>query len=154
MEEENSRNLEVLENKSEKGKGKRFKDKESKGNNKKEKNKKESNHRIKKEDKKNKKEKKKLSKKTKIIIITIILVILLCAISVSLFLIFRPKFKEATIELGTTQISVDNFLVSNMYKENAKLITPLDQIDFSKVSDIDIQLSYRDKEETVKLSKQ
>lgn len=151
MEEENSRNLEVLENKSEKGKGKRFKDKESKGNNKKEKNKKESNHRIKKEDKKNKKEKKKLSKKTKIIIITIILVILLCAISVSLFLIFRPKFKEATIELGTNQISVDNFLVSNMYKENAKLITPLDQIDFSKVSDIDIQLSYRDKEETVKL---
>ena len=184
MEEENSKNTETLENKTEKGKGKRFKDKELKENKKKEKNIKKSEKKKIKEERKQKKldakneqnktksekkkkepkhkeklnkkdkikkEKKKLSKKTKIIIITIILVIFLSAISISLFLIFRPKFKEATIELGTTQISVDNFLVSNMYKENAKLITPLDQIDFSKVSDIDIQLSYKDKEETVKL---
>lgn len=206
MEEDNSANVDVLEKKDEKSKGKRFKgdvikeknnkkldkeeikklkqekkkiDKNSQKNKKKKhskesnhrirkvdnstdnkvieenskrgKHKKEPNHRLKEEKKEKKKEKKKLSKKAKIIIITIILVILLSAISIALFLIFRPKFKEATIELGTTQITVDNFLVSNMYKENAKLVTPLDKIDFSKVSDTDITLSYKDKEETVKL---
>ena len=135
---------------------------------KKEKHKKEGNHRIEKENKdkenienkevkkdkenkKIKKEKKIISKKAKIIIITIILLLIIIAVSIALFLILRPKFKEAKIELGTKEISVDNFLVSSMYKENSKLLTPLEQIDFSKVSDIDIKLSYRDKEETVKL---
>ena len=138
---------------------------------KKEKHKKEGNHRIEKEkkdkedkenlenkevkkdkeNKKTKKEKKKISKKAKIIIITIILLLIIIAVSTVLFLILRPKFKEATIELGTKEISVDNFLISSMYKEDSKLLTPIEQIDFSKVSDIDIKLSYRDKEETVKL---
>ncbi len=98
-----------------------------------------------------KKTKKKLSRKTKMILLSIIIVTILSAIAIGLFLVFRPKFKEATIELGTTEITVDNFLVSNMYKEQAKLLTPIEQIDFSKVADIDITLSYRDKEETVKL---
>lgn len=110
---------------------------------------KETNTKDKKEEQK--KPKKKLSKKAKTIIITILAVIILTALSVAAFLIFRPKFKDATIELGTTEISVDNFLVSDMYKENSAIVTPVEQIDFSKVADIDVTLKHKDKEQTVKL---
>ena len=93
---------------------------------------------------------KKLSKKVKILI-GIVAMMLLFVLAIILFFILRPKFRDATIELGTTQIAADNFLVSTIYEKEAKLITPLEEIDFSKVADIDITLSYRDKEETVKL---
>jgi hypothetical protein len=93
------------------------------------------------------KSKKKITKRIFIIFIIFLIILTLCFIYIE----FRPKFKNMAIELGTTEISASNFLVNEMYKKNAKLITDVTKIDFSKVSEIDIKLSYKGKEEIVKL---
>ncbi len=85
-------------------------------------------------------------------VVIVINAIMLIAIILFLYLLFRPKFKDVSIELGTESISVDNFLVSSMYKKNAKSITDLSQIDFSKVGAYDIVLAFNGKNETVKLN--
>lgn len=108
----------------------------------------------KKKDSKSKEEtkpRKKLSKKSKIIISLCIAIILLIATAVFAYLMFRPKFKDVQLELGTQEITIDTFLVSGMYRSNATAITDLSQIDLSKVGETDITLSYRGKEQTVKL---
>lgn len=145
---------EDLENK----RGKRFKEKENKKSDSKSKNENKTKQIKKKEEKadiKDSKDKEKIknktSKKSKIIILEVVFVALSLVIAVVLYLAFRPKFKDVTLELGTEEISIDTFLVSDMYKNNAIAITDLGQIDLSKVGETEVTLSYRGKEQTVKL---
>ena len=99
------------------------------------------------------KEKFEIKKYAKVVKIVIISVAILSSVLLSSFLYinFRPKFRDATIELGTTKISVDNFLVSKFYKKAAEVVTALSEIDLSEVSIFDIKVSYKGKEQTVKL---
>ena len=105
-----------------------------------------------KKDKKDKKDKKQNapSKKKKIIkrIIWVIFIILLIIL---IYLLARPKFKDITIELGTKEIKVEDFLVSKIYEKGAKQVTKLKDIDLSKVGENKITLKFLKKEETVKL---
>lgn len=90
-------------------------------------------------------------KNWKKIIFGVIILIVLSGVSFFLYIEYRPKFKSISIELGTDKISVNDFLVDPMYKDNTKIITDLSEIDFSQVSEINIELSYKGKEEIVKL---
>ncbi len=103
------------------------------------------------ENKKEEKAKKKICKKTKIIITSLIVVILIIAISIFAYLAFRPKFKDIILELGVQEINLDAFLVDKMYKNDATAVTDLSQIDVSKPIETDVTLSYKGKEQTVKL---
>lgn len=101
---------------------------------------------------KDKKEtKKKLSKKSiKKIVITIIIVALI-AVAILAYVLLRPKFKETQVELGTEEVTIENFLVSKLYKDGAEFVTDMSQIDLTQVGEYDITLKYMNKEETVKL---
>lgn len=100
---------------------------------------------------KKKKEKSGNSKKKIIIPIIIVAVILIILLAILGYLLFRNKFKDASLELGQTEISVDDFLVSKIYKEKAEIVTNLEELDMSKVGELDVVVSYKGKEETVKL---
>ena len=81
------------------------------------------------ESEKNKNEQKK-SKKG-IIILAIVLILLV--IGIVAYLLFVPKFKDATIELGTQEINQDIFIRNKLLKNKTKVITDLSAIDLSSV---------------------
>lgn len=93
---------------------------------------------------------KECKEKTKIVITVVICLIIIIA-AIFAFLIFRPKFKDATIELGTNEIDASNFLVSSMYAKNAIIVTDIETLKLDKVGEVEVELSYRNKKETVKL---
>ena len=104
------------------------------------------------EEKQDKKENVHSNRKIKKIIYSTIIVIILIAIGIFSYLIFRPKFKNAKIELGTSEINIDMFLVSQMYKNKAEFVTDISQIDLNTVGEKEIVISYNGKEQTVKLN--
>ncbi len=82
----------------------------------------------------------------------VILCIVFIFLIILIYLAVRPKFKDITIELGTTDLSANSFLVSQIYKNGASLVTDLSTIDLLKVQEIDIVLDFKGKQETVKLN--
>lgn len=97
------------------------------------------------------KEKRILSKKLKIsgsIIMALVIIVLIVLIYLSL----RPKFKDITIELGTSEVSASDFLVSQIYKNGASLVTDIETINLLSVGETDIVLDFKGKQETVKLN--
>ena len=92
------------------------------------------------------------NKKIKKIICVTTIAIILIAVGIFVYLMFRPKFKDAKIELGTKEINIDMFLVSSMYKNNAEIVTDISQVDLNTVGEKEIILSYNGKEQTVVLS--
>lgn len=105
-----------------------------------------------KKDKKDKKDKKQNApSKKKKIIIGVIVVIFIILLGISIYLLVRPKFKDVTIELGTKEIKVEDFLVSPIYKKDVSQVTKLKDIDITKVGESKITLKFWKKEETVKL---
>ncbi len=85
--------------------------------------------------------------------VLVLLILLLVSISLlALFLTFRKKFKDTTIEVGTKDVGVNNFLVSKLYKKKASLVTDISNIDFNRVGEYDVTLKYRGKEQVVKLT--
>lgn len=101
---------------------------------------------------KEKLENEKTSRKLEKILIYIANIIMIIAIIFMLFILIRPKFKNVSIELGTQEINIEDFLVSSLYKKKAEFITDMSQIDLSKVGEIEIILAYNKKEQTVKLN--
>ena len=84
----------------------------------------------------------------------VLAMLILLLVGVSLlcgFLLLRHKFKDVTLEVGTTDVDVNTFLVSKMYKGRASVVTDLSTIDYYQVGEYDITLKYGSKEETVKL---
>lgn len=78
--------------------------------------------------------------------------LILVLVTVIIFILVRPKFKDIEIELGTTEVSVDNFLVSKIYKKFAKLETDLSEEDLHSVGEKEVTLSFLGKEQVVKLN--
>lgn len=118
---------------------------------KKEKTKKE---KIKKPKEVKKKEKKPKKKKTLLqkIIIIILIILFIIALGIGIYLFVRPKFKDVTIELGTEKVSIDDFLISSMYRKTVKQVTDLDSLNLFEVGKKDIKLKFLNKEQTVKLN--
>lgn len=87
--------------------------------------------------------------KKMVLALLILLLVVVCA--VSLFLAYRNKFKDVTIEVGSGEVDVNDFLVSNLYKKKASLVTDISSIDFKEAGEHDITLKYNDHEEVVKL---
>ena len=94
---------------------------------------------------------KKVKRKLKKSVFHILLVGLLCFSCLIICLCLKPKFKNVTIELGTKAVTLNNFLVSQKDAGDAKLITDLTKLDFSKPVKYEIKLSYKGKVKTVKL---
>lgn len=66
-----------------------------------------------------------------------------------LAVIYRPKFKDVTIELGTQDIDLNAFVVSKMYKKRSICQTDLETVDLSTVGDKELVFTFADKEEKV-----
>ena len=101
-----------------------------------------------------KKEKKPKKKKTLLqkIIIIILIILFIIALGIGIYLFVRPKFKDVTIELGTEKISIDDFLISPMYRKTVKQVTDLDSLNLLEVGKKDVKLKFLNKEQTVKLN--
>lgn len=93
---------------------------------------------------------KSLFNKKNIIIFSILVIVLIS--SYFLYMEYKPKFKNITIEAGTKSVSIRDFLTNAFYINNAKILTDLSKIDLDKTSEIDIKLSYKGNEEIVKLT--
>lgn len=104
---------------------------------------------LKKKNKQTEEDNKKLEKTKNIIIYAGIILIIIE--SIVLYLVYRSKFKDIQIELGTESINLSDFLVSSMYAKNSKFITNINTINLAEVGEHDITLAYRGKEQTVKL---
>lgn len=100
---------------------------------------------------KEKTENKVLSKRLKISGI-IIMTLVIIALIILIYLSLRPKFRDITIELGTSEVSASDFLVSKIYKNGASIVTDLSSINLLSVGEIDIVLDFKGKQETVKLN--
>ena len=85
------------------------------------------------------------------IFISLALILIITGISIGLYLLLRPKFHDYTIELGTTKIEVQDFLVSDMYKKNSSFVTNLQDVAIDQVGKHDIVLKHNKKEEKVHL---
>lgn len=83
---------------------------------------------------------------------TILMLIVVVFAVVFLFFIFRPKYKDVTIEAGSKSVDVNKFVVASSYKSKTKLITDISKLDLDKVGSYNIVLAYDGKEETVKLN--
>ena len=112
---------------------------EDKNNKEQEKNKKAKRYKEKKETKKRK------SKMLKIIVIALIIIIVLAGGSVFGYFAYQKyskKFKDVSIELGTETVELKEFVVDEKYLENAKFITDMSTIDFSKTGSYEVELCY------------
>ena len=77
---------------------------------------------------------KKKSKKG--VIIGIIIVLLVIALGVGgyfAYLKFGPKFQDVSLELGTNEVTLEQFLRPNYSLDKAKMLTDLSTIDFTKI---------------------
>ncbi len=106
----------------------------------------------KKENQSEKKVEEKIEKKNiaKIIAIIIGITILVIAGIISC-LVFKPKFKDIQIELGTKEIKLEDFLINKIYKSKSEFITDISGIDLSQVGEYEIVLKFMNKEQRVTL---
>lgn len=91
--------------------------------------------------------KNKLTNLEKIFIALVIVVINITC----LFVIFRPKFKDVTIELGTEEIDLNTFVTAKMFRKKAICLTDVEEIDLSVVGTHNIEFTYQDMKKVVKL---
>lgn len=83
-----------------------------------------------------------------------IIVFFLLAVAVDYIFVvisLRNKFHDLTIELGTKEITINEFVNSRFYLDKSKFVTDIDKIDFNEVGEYDITLLFGDDEQTVKL---
>lgn len=86
------------------------------------------------------------------IIERVILFVLVLVIDVTLINFnLGDKFKSVTIELGTESIKIEDFLVHKQYLKRSKCLTDMNTIDLSVVGEYDLEFSFNNKKETVKL---
>lgn len=86
------------------------------------------------------------------IIERVILFVLVLVIDVTLINFnLGDKFKSITIELGTESIKIEDFLVHKQYLKRSKCLTDMNTIDLSVVGEYDLEFSFNNKKETVKL---
>jgi len=82
-------------------------------------------------------------------VLGVAVLVLLIGLTLGIRWHLKPKFQNATVELGTAQITKELFLGENAVADWAQLRT---QPDLSKVGTVDVTLSHLGREETVKLT--
>lgn len=85
----------------------------------------------------------------------VILVIVAATIGLAVALSSDSLFKDATIELGTTEVRPELFFVEEVteeQKEEVEAVTDLSTLDLSSTGEFEIVLSYRGRETTVILT--
>lgn len=98
------------------------------------------------------KKNKKQSFKLVIFAVVIIAIVELVYGGYMLYEKYKPKFKNVELEIGTVDsVTMQDFLIDKKYEENSKLITSLEDIDFSKIGEYKVILSHDDKKEEVTL---
>ena len=90
-------------------------------------------------------------KEYKRIVLAMLILLLVGLFGLYSFILFRSKFKDITVEVGTKDLSANSFLVSKIYRKKASLVTDLSKVDYSKVGDYKVVLKYGNKEEEVSL---
>lgn len=106
----------------------------------------------KKENQSEKKVEEKIEKKNIAKIIVIIIgITILVIVGIISCLVFKPKFKDIQIELGTKEIKVEDFLMNKIYKSKSEFITDISGIDLSQVGEYEIVLKFMNKEQKVTL---
>lgn len=68
-----------------------------------------------------------------------------------IFVNIRNKFHDVTIEIGTENIDLKTFIVSNMYLKRGRSLTDLNSIDLSEIGEHDVEFTYGKEKEKVKL---
>ena len=106
---------------------------------------------------KNVDEKKKTNNKKggkKFLIISVIIIILIGALAGGYFyyILSKPKFKDVNIELGTNSVTLDDFLLDDIYKENCELVTDLSTINYETTGTYEIELKYKNIKQKVNLN--
>lgn len=104
---------------------------------------------------KNKEEnKEKINTKNRIIIniIFTIAIVISIACVIVLYLLLRPKFKDITIELGTKEVNIEDFLVSSIYAGKIESLTDLSTLNLDQVGEIELTFKFCNMEEKVTLS--
>ena len=83
----------------------------------------------------------------------IIAVVLVVAIAFGAISFFRigEKFKDVTVEAGTQQVRIDDFLNKGLYKPFSKIISGISDVDLNKAGDYPLRMSMAGKEEDVTL---
>lgn len=69
-----------------------------------------------------------------------------------LFVLFRPKFRNVTIELGTEEIDLNSFVTAKMYRKKSVCLTNIEDIDLTDVGEHVLDFSYQDGIFRVKLN--
>ena len=67
-------------------------------------------------------------------------------------IIYHPKFKNVTLELGVDKFNINDFVWFKIYKKNAKCLTDLSILNLDEVSEGFLEFSYNSKRYTVGLS--
>ena len=83
------------------------------------------------------------------IVLAALILLLVAVFSITGFFVFRKKFKNVVIEVGTKEVDASNFVVSKMYSNKASLVTDISKIDLNKVGEYEVTLKYGDKEQAV-----
>lgn len=84
-----------------------------------------------------------------ILFITLIIIAVNVACS---FILFRPKFQDVTIELGTEEIDLNSFVTAKMYRKKSVCLTDIEEIDLNVVGEYDVEFTYQDGHFKVKLN--
>ena len=99
-------------------------------------------------------EKSKGKYKKVLVIIAVILIILalLCAAGYFAYVKFWPKFQDVSIELGTNEVTLEQFVAPNFSAEKASCVTDISTLDFTKIGSYEIELDYDGVKQTVHLN--
>ena len=82
-------------------------------------------------------------------LITLIIILVILIAAAAVFFRIGDKFKDVTVEAGTTEIAIDDFLAWKYYKPFSSIVKA--DPDLNKVGDYPITLSMAGKKETVTL---
>lgn len=80
------------------------------------------------------------------------LALVLLAGAFGIWVLCKPNFQDVTIELGDSLPPVEAFLTSFTDPEKARLVTPEEDVDLTKVGQQELVFSYGDKTQTVILT--
>ena len=82
-------------------------------------------------------------------LIVLLIVVVLLAAAAGVFFRVGNKFKSVSVEAGTEQIAIDDFLTWSLYKPFSSFVSA--DVDLNKVGTYNVRLSMAGKEETVSL---
>lgn len=95
------------------------------------------------------------SKKGRKIVFGVIILLLVCFLAIGGYFVYQflnPTLHDVTVELGTDNVTLDQFLVAPINSDKVTLLTDFSTIDFSTVGTHEIELEYDGRKRKVNLS--